>query len=107
MPASRAAPRSVSWKNPPYAASTCSHSPSAAATSASACSGSTVPVLVVPALATTQNGMPAGCPVGRDRGPERGEVHAQVRVDRHHPHRVRREARQPGGLGDGQVRLSR
>ena len=49
-------PRAVSAANPPYAASACSHSPSAAQTSAIASNGSTAPVFVVPALAATTHG---------------------------------------------------
>ena len=56
-PGERRPPASVSWKKPPYAASTWSHRSCSAATSAIAAIGSIAPVLVVPADATTKNGM--------------------------------------------------
>ena len=57
IPANAARPRSVSWKKPPYAASTWSHRSCSAATSAISAIGSIAPVLVVPADATTKNGV--------------------------------------------------
>ena len=46
----------VSWKNPPYAASTWTHMRRSCAIWTRSTSGSTVPVFVVPALPITQNG---------------------------------------------------
>ena len=65
-PASAARPRSVSAKNPPYAASVWSQRPSFAAKSASASRSSTAPVFVVPALATTRNGVKPARAIPRD-----------------------------------------
>ena len=62
MPASWGASAGLSAAEPPCAASTCSHSPSAAQTSAISSSGSNAPVAVVPALATTAIGR---CPRAR------------------------------------------
>ena len=56
MPRSASAPRSVRQANPPYAASTCSHTPCSRQIRARSASGSTAPELVVPALATTTAG---------------------------------------------------
>ena len=56
MPSSTRRPGSQSAAGAPYAPSTWNHIPCSAHRSANGCSGSTEPVLVVPALATTNPG---------------------------------------------------
>ena len=56
IPASSSRPPALRMAGAPKAPSTWNHSPSARHSAASAASGSTLPVLVVPEVATTQNG---------------------------------------------------
>ena len=104
MPASCGASAGLSDAEPPCAASTCSHSPSAAQMSAISSSGSNAPVAVVPALATTAIGR---CPRARrgDLGRQGIGAHAEALVARDRDRAGLAEAHDLGGARRGVVRL--
>ena len=70
-------------------------------------SGSTAPVLTVPAVPTTRNGTIAVGAVGDDLPLERGDVHALLGVGGDPANRVGAQPEQVGGLLDPGVRFGR
>ena len=94
MPASAARPRSVSAANPPYAASTWNQTPRSRHTAASSPSGSTAPVLVVPAGADDEQRLAPGAQRRRRSPPPATSGRSRRSlVRRQHAHLVGRGSR--------------